>query len=242
MHIETCNLSYHYRTHTVIDNLNLQVCKGAKVGLLGPNGCGKTTLLKLIAGLIKPSKGEIYLDSTPLVLYKRSTLASEVGLMMQHAPASLDLTVKQVVALGRMRQTCPQALQQVLLENDLNHIAHFSYNQLSGGQHQRVMFAQLQYQNPRLSLFDEPANHLDINHTYQVLSKIKQQSNTSIASYHCFNLAARFCDQLVLMKQGKVLVTGDVEQVLTPYWIKLAYDVDVEILRNSRGTPMVSIC
>lgn len=242
MHIEICNLSYHYRAHTVIDNLNLQVSSGAKVGLLGPNGCGKTTLLKLIAGLIKPSTGEIYIDNTPLALYKRSALASEVGLMMQHAPASLELTVKQVVALGRMRQTCSQALQQVLQDNDLSDIAHFSYNQLSGGQHQRVMFAQLQYQNPRVNLLDEPANHLDINHTYQVLTKVKQQTNTSIASYHCFNLAATFCEQLVLMKQGQILVTGDVEEVLTPYWIKQAYEVDVEILRNSRGTPMVSLC
>ncbi|WOT06772.1 ABC transporter ATP-binding protein [Shewanella youngdeokensis] len=241
MQINIKNVSYYFRTNKVLDGVDLQLPAKAKVGLLGPNGCGKTTLLKLLCGLIKPSAGSISLNHTPLSHHNRQQLSATVGLMMQHAPAALDLTVAQVVALGRIRHRCQQTLTDVLQQNSLNDVAQMSYNQLSGGERQRVMFAQLHYQQPQLMLLDEPANHLDINHCYQILNKVSRLQNTSIASYHCFNLAAVFCDYLVLMQHGKIIVSGKVEQVLQPHWLKQAYGIDVEILRNSQGTPIVSV-
>jgi iron complex transport system ATP-binding protein len=241
MQINIENLSYQYRKNKVLDGISLQIPAQGKVGLLGPNGCGKTTLLKLLCGLIKPNAGKIEFNGVSLCRHSRDQLASNVGLMMQHAPTSLDLTVEQVVALGRIRHRCHDTLSSILQQNSLANFAQVRYCQLSGGERQRVMFAQLHYQNPRLMLLDEPANHLDINHCYQMLNKVSSVENTSIASYHCFNLAAVFCDHLVLMYQGKILVSGDVEEVLQPHWLKQAYGVDVEILRNSQGTPIVSV-
>ncbi|MCK8046450.1 ABC transporter ATP-binding protein [Shewanella sp. 1CM18E] len=209
---------------------------GEWVGILGRNGCGKTTLLKSMAGLLPVKSGDLYWRTDSLLRMKQKLRANYLALMMQHNGACGGLNVSDVVSLAACSSCIDQArLAQLLADCSLTHLKDRQLEHLSGGQLQRVMLAQTLFQNTELLLLDEPTNHLDIYHQHQLLSIIKQRANTVIATFHDINLAAQYCDKLLLLVDDKVASFGAPTEVLTQENIRLAYKVDAQIQTGVNG-------
>ena len=197
-------------------------------GVLGANGSGKTTLLHTLAGLRQPQQGTIWIEDQPLPQLDSRSRARRIGVLLQEAAAAFPASVREVVLQGRYPHLSPwqwetaedfervdTALQQV----GLTALAERDQQLLSGGERQRLKIASLLVQQPELWLLDEPTNHLDLQHQIGLLQllcdQVKQQQQLLIMSLHDLNLAARFCDNLILMYQDGSVETGSAEELLT---------------------------
>lgn len=242
MCIELQQLCLSQGSKSVLDNLNLHLHRGEKIGLIGPNGSGKTTLLKALAGLKSPDAGRITLDCQCLSTVKPQDMAKEMAILLQEQPADLPLSVRETIELAAMARFRPgPTLNELLALCHLQELAHKPVSQLSGGERQRVFLAQALYQAPSVLLLDEPCNHLDVKHMWQLLSHCRHQVETVIASYHDFNLAATMCDRLILLAEGGVQADGTPEQVLTPANLKQYFGVNSKQITDSDSTHWIQV-
>ncbi len=208
----------------VLGPLNLQLKAGKLYGLLGANGAGKSTLLQLLAGLKKPDCGDITLMQQPLSAYSANARARLLAFLSQQQ-APTEMTVRQLLQLGllphkalwqRDNQSDRENIQRVLLETGLSQPADTLLSHLSGGEQQRAHLARVLVQRARLLLLDEPVNHLDIRFQHQLLATLRRSGLCVLASFHDINLAAAYCDELILLQQGQLIAAGVPEQVLQP--------------------------
>ncbi|MBY6105681.1 ABC transporter ATP-binding protein [Ferrimonas balearica] len=223
--------------------LELRLPEGQWLGLLGPNGCGKTTLLKTLAGLLPASQGGLWFADQSLLTMTPRERAHQLAIMVQHNAPCGGLTVEQVVALGKApdRALDRTWLDQLLQLCGLRELRRAPLERLSGGQVQRTMLAQALFQDTPVMLLDEPANHLDIFHLHHLLSLLRKRSLTVIASFHDMNVAAQYCDQLLLLADGEQVACGTPEQVLTPAHLQQAYSVDAHVTTGIHGRPQVTV-
>lgn len=231
------HVAARYGQRLVLDGVCLHVRKGEFVGLLGANGSGKSTLLRTLAGLRKPDKGAVMLNGRPLVRYKSKELAKIIGYVPQDTSFDFDFTVQEIVRMGRhphtsrFRAESPgdrDAVRQALMQTRLLELSGRSVQELSGGQRQMAFIAKALAQEPELLLLDEPISALDIRHQLQVLELIRLVAGSgtaSVAALHDLNLAARYCDRIVLLSEGRVLADGRPGEVLTEAHIHTAYGV-----------------
>lgn len=242
MRVNIDNLHYSANGKAILSHIALAIESGAKVGILGPNGSGKTTLLKLLAGLLKPHQGQIRFADTPINKFSAKQMATQVGLMGQHAIAECQLLGKEIVLLGQLFGSDLERFKQITEQTQVVDLLDSPFNQLSGGEQQRIMLAQLLYQTPKLLLLDEPSNHLDIKHIWGLMAQVMRSPQTVLATFHCFNTAAEFCDQLILIQDGQILIHDTVDQVLTPQWLKqvFAIDADIHTKKNGRLSVLVN--
>ncbi len=211
----------------VCNALNLNIEAGQVWGVLGRNGIGKTTLLHTLAGLRAADNGDIYLNSNNIQRLSRKHIAQHIGLLLQHHEDSFPASVLETVISGRHphisqwrwenetdHEIALQALQSVALQD----LAARPVNQLSGGERQRVAIAGLLTQKPDIYLLDEPNSHLDLNYQIQILNHFSQlareQHNTIIMSLHDINLAARYCDHLLLLLGDGECLQGSTNTLL----------------------------
>ncbi|MFF7709714.1 ATP-binding cassette domain-containing protein [Pseudomonas sp. NPDC007930] len=236
------DLSWRLRGHPLLAGVSLRVPDGGVLGLIGPNGSGKSSLLKLLAGLAWPDHGEVLLAGTPLAQWRRRALARRLAVVEQHAHTEADVTVQEVVRLGRTPHLgllggagaeCDAAVSAALRQVGLGQQHRRAWHSLSGGERQRVQIARALAQQPRELLLDEPTNHLDIQHQLELLALLQQLPVTCVVALHDLNLAARFCDRLVLLHQGRVLAEGTPEGVLTPSLIAQAFGVQAQVERSA---------
>jgi iron complex transport system ATP-binding protein len=208
----------------VLGPLSLQLKAGKMYGLLGANGAGKSTLLQLLAGLKKPDRGEINLKKQDLSAYTATARARLLAFLSQQQ-APTEMTVRQLLHLGllphkalwqRDNQSDRASIDRVLVETGLSQQADILLSHLSGGEQQRAHLARVLVQQARLLLLDEPVNHLDIRFQHQLLATLRRSGLCVLASFHDINLAATYCDELVLLQQGQMLAAGAPEQVLQP--------------------------
>lgn len=208
----------------VLGPLSLQLKAGKLYGLLGANGAGKSTLLQLLAGLKKPDRGEITLMQQPLSAYSANARARLLAFLSQQQ-APTEMTVRQLLQLGllphkalwqRDNQSDRENIQRILVETGLCQQADTLLSHLSGGEQQRAHLARVLVQQARLLLLDEPVNHLDIRFQHQLLATLRRSGLCVLASFHDINLAAAYCDELILLQQGQLLAAGAPEQVLQP--------------------------
>ncbi|MFC8021024.1 ABC transporter ATP-binding protein [[Kitasatospora] papulosa] len=218
----------------VLDGVSVAPPSGATVGLLGPNGSGKTTLLRVMAGVLGPGAGVVTLDGRTLAETGRRAVARRVAVVDQHADTQIDLSVLDVVRLGRIPHRRPwsasgtedeAAVQGALARTGLADRAAQSWHTLSGGERQRVQIARALAQQPRELLLDEPTNHLDIQHQLELLSLIAALPVTAVVALHDLNLAAMFCDRVVVMKEGRVVAGGTPSEVITEELVAEVYRV-----------------
>jgi iron complex transport system ATP-binding protein len=226
----------------IVDGISIDVPAGKTLGLLGPNGSGKSSLLKLICRLRNVKSGVISLGSTDIAGMARLDIARRVALVEQQATTEAQVTVLDVVRLGRTPHRGPltpwsvaddKAVTDALHHAGLQERAGQLWHTLSGGERQRVHIARALAQTPSELLLDEPTNHLDIQHQLEILSLVAKLPVTSIIALHDLNLAAMFCDRLAILHHGKVVAAGTPEEVLTEDLIARVFGVRVYIERSA---------
>ncbi|MER7814861.1 ABC transporter ATP-binding protein [Streptomyces sp. NPDC096153] len=239
--ITTTRLSWSVKGHKLLDNIDMAAHEGKTVGLLGPNGSGKSTLLRLLAGLRRPDTGTVRYDDTSLHDLHRRVLARRLAVVEQDVSAHHHVNVRQVVALGRtpfrgrfdaLTEHDRRIVDAALERTDLTDKQHHSWHTLSGGEKQRTQLARALAQEPREILLDEPTNHLDIRHQLELLELLTTLEVTCVVALHDLNLAARYCDHIVVLDRGQVAAAGTPEAVLAPDLIRSVYGVDVLVDRE----------
>ena len=231
-------VSWNRGGNLVVDGVSVHPVPGETIGMLGPNGSGKSSLLRLLAGFAKPTSGEVGLDGHELASLRRRDIARAVAVVSQHADTDVDVSVEQVVRLGRIphrgtfgadRTVDDRAVAAALEHTGLTDKSHRLWHQLSGGERQRVQIARALAQEPRELLLDEPTNHLDIHHQLELMTLVTRLPVTSIVAIHDLNLAAMYCDRVMVMRQGAVVAAGTPREVLTPELIADVYRVRAEV-------------
>ena len=248
------NLHYEVDARALLDGVDLNADRGQLVGLIGPNGAGKTTLLRAIAGILSYSEGVVLLEGSDLKSATPRNIARTLALVPQIAPYTQGFTAVELVLMGRyphMGRLQIEGKQDNLIARKamrLTETEQFSertLDTLSGGERQRIFVSRALAQQPRILLLDEPTSNLDILHQLKVIGLVRKLVDgglTAIAAIHDLQMAARYCDRLVLMKDGRVLAQGAPEAVLTPEHIEFSFGVKAAVYRDPvSGTLALSL-
>ncbi|MBN1562633.1 MAG: ABC transporter ATP-binding protein [Anaerolineae bacterium] len=232
------HIHYVHDGNVILREVTFAVAAGELVGLIGPNGAGKSTLIKIISGLWSGAKGQIILLDKLLQRYSTRQIAQIIAQVPQITALDFPFSVQQIVMMGRNpylsrfeleTQRDRQIVQRAMQRTNTLDLAERLIGTLSGGERQRVLIARALTQEPRLLLLDEPTANLDIQHQIGILGLVRNlvqhEGLGAVAAVHDLELAARFCDRLVLMREGEILANGSPAAVLTPENIQRAYDV-----------------
>ncbi len=250
--IEVRDLTLMYGHDTVLDALSLPVPAGKVTVLAGPNGCGKSTLLRAIRRLHQGQRGQILLDGFDIGALGAKDLARQIGLLAQSPSAPPDMSVEELVRLGRYPH---QAMLQPWSEKDgaavnramggtgVDNLRHRRIGSLSGGQLQRAWIAMVLAQETEVICLDEPVNHLDMAHQLDCLDLVaklnREDGRTIVLVLHDLNLAARYADQLVFVYEGRVRALGQPEALMTPELLAEVFEVDAAIMTDPvHGRPI----
>ncbi|GAB3840408.1 ABC transporter ATP-binding protein [Kribbella italica] len=231
----------------ILDQVDLVAPTGQVLGVLGPNGAGKTSLLRVLAGLRPPDRGTVSLGGKPLRGTSRRTVARRLAIVEQSPEVHSDITVDETVALGRtphrgifaaLGRDDHVAIEHALEVTGMTAFRDRSWRTLSGGERQRAQLARALAQQPKTIVLDEPTNHLDIRYQLEMLTLLSGLGLTVVTALHDLNLAARFCDQLVVLFKGRVVATGTPTQVITAPLIHEVYGIDAVVERSPHtGAP-----
>lgn len=243
------NLSWKIGRKTIVDGVSFAAEPGKMLGLLGPNGSGKTSLLRLLAGLKQPHSGRILLENKELQSMPRQAIARRVAFVEQHAATNANLRVIDVVKLGRFphrsmfsgwNRTDEDAVENALAQAGIAEKRAEFWQSLSGGEKQRAHIARALAQTPQELILDEPTNHLDIQHQVALLKLVSSLPLTSIMAIHDLNHAAMFCDTLIVLCKGRVVASGEPRSVLTEALLKEVFQIDARIERSPyHGRPHI---
>ncbi|WP_049566932.1 ABC transporter ATP-binding protein [Nonomuraea sp. SBT364] len=233
----------------IVENLALAVEARQVVGLIGPNGSGKTTALRCVYRALRPTGGAVRIDGQDLSRMPLRDSARRIAALTQEGRADLDFTVEEIVALGRAphlrgnqalsareRELCRRAMAQM----EVLHLADRGVLSLSGGERQRVLVARALVQEPRVLVLDEPTNHLDLHHQIRLLSMLKDAGLSVLVTLHDLNLAASACDRLAVLSRGALVAYGPPADVLTAELLREAFGVEVSVVPHPlTGVPQV---
>ncbi|MGW4462532.1 ABC transporter ATP-binding protein [Micromonospora sp. NPDC004704] len=232
----------------ILHQVALRAVPGSTVGLLGPNGSGKSSLLRLLAGLGRPDAGGVLLDGEPLVDLPRRRLARRIAVVHQQVSPDVDMSTLDVLLLGRIPHrprlaatsaTDLDLARRALADAGLAGFERRRWSGLSGGERQRVDIARALLQEPDLLLLDEPTNHLDVRHQLELLHFLAGSPMTVVVTLHDVDLAAQYCDRIVLLHEGRVAAAGTPAEVFTPERLLAVYRADAEVSIGSDGRPRV---
>jgi iron complex transport system ATP-binding protein len=230
------------RESFALRDVNVTIPRRSQTGLLGPNGCGKTTLLKLMSGILRPQSGTLDLSGRDLTSIPRRELAQHIAVVPQETHPAFDYTALEMVLMGRHPHLGPFRLEgpddlaialEAMTATSTEHLAHRPYMTLSGGEKQRVVIAGALAQTPEVLLLDEPTASLDLGYQLEVASLLtrlnRERGVTMVLATHDLNLAASLCDTLVMLRAGRVLAQGPTREVLTGAMIQQLYDVEADV-------------
>ena len=252
-------ISYRYGQHLVLQDISWNIKQGENWGIIGPNGSGKSTLLRLLSGVDEPYKGKVSLYGRPINSFTRKQLARHISVLQQSGLPKLEYSVKQIVEMGRMpyennwgieRSTRPrdttsengwgysgnEIIDEVLKKFDLYHLANRKLCSLSGGQRQRVGLAKALVQQPTILLLDEPTTSLDIHYQMEfmeLLSEWKLRFKfTVVTVVHDLNVAAQYCDQLMMLNKGEIVASGTPQHIITKENVQRIFQVCPHIIAH----------
>ncbi len=253
MRIEARNVSAAYGKKVVLHSVSLTVEARELVGLIGPNGSGKSTLLRVISGTLPVLQGEILLDDEPVPRMSAREIALKLAFVPQSEPRLFEFSVRDVVLMGRhayagrTRAAVNEdyaAATRAMAATDTIHLADRAITTLSGGEHRRVLIARAFAQDTPTYLLDEPTAHLDIGHQSDLLTICRRKVNVDgasvLAALHDLNLAAEFCDRIILLNEGRIVAEGAPDAALTVETLTGIYGSGVVVTkRPGSGTPLV---
>ncbi|HDN97726.1 MAG TPA: ABC transporter ATP-binding protein, partial [bacterium] len=238
MKLKIKNISFSYDSVDALKNISFEAEEGEILGIIGPNGSGKTTLLKCINRVLKPKEGVVMLDDMDLSVLNQREIAQKIGVVPQQSFSQFPFTVFDIVLMGRYpyitrfggeKKEDFDMVEECLNLCGISHLAERLIIEISGGEYQRVIIARALAQNPKVLLLDEPTLHLDINHQIELLELLKSLAKKKnliiIMVSHDLNLASRFSDKILILKEGKIYRAGLPEEVLTPQIIKEVYGI-----------------
>jgi iron complex transport system ATP-binding protein len=253
--LEINNVSFSYLNGMVLKNINLIINGGEMVGLLGPNGSGKTTLLKLTSGILKPKGGDVLIDKNNITGFSRKNIARRIAVVPQQFNVPSTFMVNEVVMFGRApfvrpfgieseidRRLVSDAMETVGIEN----LQARRFEELSGGEKQKVVLAMALAQQPEILLLDEPTLHLDINHQVHILDLVtrlnKEKRTIIIAALHDLNLACLYFKRLILLDKGRIVSDGPPADVIKQENIQKVYGTAINVTLNPlTGKPYVVV-
>lgn len=251
--LRSVGLHVGYDDKPVVHDLDLDLHDGAVTTVIGPNGCGKSTLLRALGRLLRPSAGEVLLDGTRIDKTSTKQVATQLALLPQSPSAPEGLLVRDLVARGRhphqswLRQWSAddeEVVAETLRWTSIEDLADAAVDQLSGGQRQRAWIAMALAQQTGLVLLDEPTTYLDLSHQIEVLDLVRMLNHdrgaTVVMVLHDLNLAARYSDQVVAMRDGRIVASGRPEDVVTPDLLREIFRLEARVLPDPvTGKPMV---
>jgi iron complex transport system ATP-binding protein len=226
--INVSQLSWQIENKYILKNINFEVCKGEVIGIIGPNGAGKTSLLRCLTNqtnILNDTnlRGSVYLNNRNLTSYSSKQIAKHFAVVMQKNETIFALSVNDVMKMGLLPHKSLFAFDtdhdkaQIVLALDkvgLKHAVNHQFNELSGGEQQRVLIARSIVQSSQVLILDEPTTHLDVFYQHQVLQLVKQLNLTVIMTVHDLNLASLYCQRLLLLHHGQLLTDGSPTEVL----------------------------
>lgn len=241
MKLEVKGLEFAYNSAPVLKGVNFGVKEGEILGLVGPNASGKTTLIKCINRILEPQAGSILLGGKELAKLEKKEIAKKIGYVPQMETEILPTTVFDTILMGR-RPHCHwkpsskdlEKVSKILNKLELEDIAMKTVGEISGGQKQKVLIARALAQEPEVLLLDEPKSNLDLKHQMEVMDLIRDQTKKGISvvmALHDLNLASRYSDKLVILKEGKIFAKGN-QEILNSKNIESVYGVKVSIERD----------
>ncbi len=244
MTLELRDVGWSIGFRKIVHDVCLRVEPGEFLGVIGPNGSGKTSMMSVLAGIRPPSVGSALLDDQPMRKIGRRNLARRIGFVEQQADTIDRITVREAVSLGRTPylsllspwsgaddEIVANALESVVMEGLADRIWHT----LSGGEKQRVHIARALAQQPDYLLLDEPTNHLDIHHQLGLLELVHDLPVTVVAALHDLNHAAMFCDRIAMMDGGKLIAIGTPTDILSSENLRKVFGVEADIETESDG-------
>lgn len=246
-------VTLNYGKRIIIDQLNLAIPDGKVSIIIGPNACGKSTLLRAMARLLKPKFGAVMLDGEEIGTMPTKLVAKRLGMLPQNPIAPQGVLVADLVSRGRAphQSTFQQwskadeaAVQQALHDTEITDLAERRIEELSGGQRQRVWIAMALAQQTELLLLDEPTTFLDLPHQIEVLNLVRRlnrkQGCTIVVVLHDLNIACRYADHIIAMRDGKIVAQGNPDEVITAHSMMKVFGLKCEVMPDPlSGTPMV---
>ncbi|MGL4762009.1 MAG: ABC transporter ATP-binding protein [Sarcina sp.] len=242
--LELKNISFSYGNKQILKNVGFTANTGEFVGILGVNGCGKTTLLKSINKINKISSGEILLGGDNVLDLKGDKIAKKIAYVPQMLGESYEVNVTEFLMMGRkpyvswgFSDSDIEIVENTMKELNIDHLAQKGFNELSGGQKQKILIARALVQEADVYLLDEPISFLDIKNQIEVLKILKKLANERnkivIVVIHDLNMAIKFADKILLVKEGESFACGPTMDVLSSENIKSIYEVDVKVVENN---------
>lgn len=254
MEIVGKKIEFSYGSKKILDCVDFEIGHGKFVGLLGPNGCGKTTLVGLISGTHQLRHGEITIGGTSVRNISARNMAKFLAIVPQFNMINFPFTSLEIVMMGRypfkerfgkFSYKDIEICLKCMSITDTIQFAKRPVNMLSGGERQRVILARALAQQPKILILDEATSNLDIRHTVSFLAKVRELSKvngiTVISAMHNLNLASMFCDEILMMGNNKVLANGSVDHVLTKENIELVYKTPVNVKKHDDGKIFVHL-
>ncbi len=245
------DLSFNYNSFPILNDINLTVNLGEMVSIVGPNGSGKSTLLKCINRILKPKNGTVLIDNQCTSKINIKEMSKLMGYVPQSSTSTFSFTVFDIVLMGRrpyinwsLSQRDNEIVAKILDFLGIGDLAMRHFNELSGGEQQKVVIARALAQQPQLLLLDEPTSSLDIKHQLEILcilGGLAQSKHCSvIVAMHDLNLASRFSDRMLMLKRGRIFAVGTPESVLTEENIEAVYGIKVRVINSVLDRPQVT--
>lgn len=228
----------------IVKGVDIKAHKGQFVALIGPNGCGKTTLLKTIYRELKPHSGVIYIKGKEISGISNKELSGLLASVAQEHNVEFDFTVYDIVSMGRyskigrfsfLGDEDEGLVKQAISNVGLTGMETRDFLSLSGGEKQRVMIALALSQKPEIIVLDEPTNHLDIKYQLEIIHMLRHLDVTVLTTLHDMNIVGTYCDYIYAMKNGEVVLEGDVETVFTERFFKEVFEIDAYVYKNPKN-------
>ena len=246
MSLKARDIHFYYGAKKILDGISFTAEKGELIGIVGPNGSGKTTLLKVLDGILKPKFGSVYLDGRKIQEMGIDEIARNIAVVPQDSSTDTEFTVFEMVMMGRIPHLGKFSIETIEDEVEVEkwmkltetlHLADRKMSEISGGERQRVIIARALAQEPRVLLLDEPTANLDVCYQLQIMDLLKKLTREFklivICAIHDLNLASRYCDRLILLRDGRIVAMGKPIEVITTENLRKVFEVEAKINYDS---------